>query len=78
MRPALINHKVSGDRDVRVELHHHPAVPATGNIQHVLSDLTSVRPGEIDTRGFCYAHLRDVGPEGKRDKMKPSERQVSY
>lgn len=60
MRPVLINHKVSGDGGLRVDLHHHPGVLPTGDTEHILKDLTSVRLGKTNIWGFCIANSRDT------------------
>lgn len=59
-RPVLINHKVSGDRDLRVDVHQHPDVLPTGDTEHFLTDLTSVRLRKTNTWGSSNANSRDV------------------
>lgn len=60
MRPVLINHTVSGDGDLRVDLHHHPGVLPSGDTEHIRTDSTSVRLGQTNTWRFCIANSRDT------------------
>lgn len=60
MRPVLINHKVSGDRDLRVDLCYLLGVLLTDNTEHILTDLTSVRLGKTNTCGSNNTSVRDI------------------
>jgi hypothetical protein len=84
MRPVLINHKVSGDRYLRVDLHPHPCVLPTGDLEHILTDLTSVSLRQTNIRGSSHPNWRDVASLhrrqllGKWDNTILSEKQLSF